>query len=122
MQRPKRTNEQILYNLRYSQEWYHRRYREYFGVYDPLTLTPCLPNPPVRLEHIQDSCNKSTAVYSMTPHLEPHIMVYSKDSEIVLKLSTPSTSSAFAVMILTSILGISSPSSSLSGCRLISKQ
>ena len=47
---------------------------------DPLILTPSLPNPPVRLEHIQDSCNKSTAVYSITPHLEPHTMAYSKDS------------------------------------------
>lgn len=80
MQRPKRTNEEILHNLRYSQEWYHRRCREYFSANETLILTPCLPNPPVRLEHIQDSCNKSTAVYSMTPHLEPHTMAYSKDS------------------------------------------
>ena len=80
MQRPKRTNEEILHNLRYSQEYYHRRCREYFSCNEPLILTPCLPNPPVRLEHIQDSCNKPTAVYSMTPHLEPHTIAYSKDS------------------------------------------
>ena len=80
MQRPKRTNEEILHNLRYSQEWHHRRCREYFSCNAPLILTPCLPNPPVRLEHIQDSCNKSTAVYSITPHLEPHTIAYSKDS------------------------------------------
>ena len=80
MQRPKRTNEEILQNLRYEQEWNHRRCREYFSSNQPLILTPCLPNPPVRLEHIQDSCNKSTAIYSMTPHLEPHTLAYSKDS------------------------------------------
>lgn len=80
MQRPKRTNEEILHNLRYSQEWYHRRCREYFSANAPLVLTPCLPNPPVKLEHIQDSRNKSTGVYSITPHLEPHTKAYSKDS------------------------------------------
>lgn len=80
MQRPKQTNEEILDRLRYEQEWYHRRCREYFSANDPLILTPCLPNPPVRLEHIQDSCNKSTAVYSVTPHLEPYTIAYSRDS------------------------------------------
>ena len=64
------TNEEIIHCLRYDQEYTHRRRREYFDHCDPLILTPCLPNPPVRLEHIQDSCNKSTAVYSVIPHLE----------------------------------------------------
>ena len=80
MQRPKQTNEEILHNLRYSQEYYHRRCREYVSGRDTLILTPSLPNPPVKLEHIQDSCNKSAAVYSITPHLEPHTMAYSKYS------------------------------------------
>ena len=47
---------------------------------DRVILTPCLPNPPVKLEHIQDSCNKSTAVYCITPHLEPHTIAYCEDS------------------------------------------
>lgn len=80
MQRSKQSNEEILHNLRFSQEWYHRRCREYFSSDERLILTPSLPNPPVKLEHIQDSCNKSTAVYSTIPHLEPHTMAYSKDS------------------------------------------
>ena len=80
MPRPKRTNEEILHNLRYSQEYTHRRCREYFSAFAPLILTPSLPNPPVLLEHIQDSCNKSTAVYSISPHLEPHTLAYSKNS------------------------------------------
>ena len=83
MPRPKRTNEEILHDLRYCQEYHHRRCREYFSAFEPLILTPRLPNPPVRLEHIQDSCNKSTAVYSITPHLvEPHTTAYIKDSEM----------------------------------------
>ena len=80
--RPKRTNEEILHDLRYCQEFHHRQCREYFSSFDPLILTPCLPNPPVRLEHIQDSCNKSTAVYSISPHLEPHTMAYSNESSL----------------------------------------
>ena len=80
MQRPKRTNEEILQHFRYDHEYCHRRYREYFNHKDPLILTPCLPNPQVRLEHIQDSCNKSTAVYSVVPHLEPHTRDYSNNS------------------------------------------
>ncbi len=82
MQRPKRTNEEIIHRFRYDQEYYHRWCREYFNRRDPLILTPCLPNPPVRLEHIQDSCNKSTAVYSVIPHLEPHTRDYSNNSAI----------------------------------------
>ena len=80
MQRPKRTNEEILHTLRYEQEWHHRRCGEYFTSFKPLILTPCLPNPPVKLEQIQDSCNKTTAVYFITPHLEPYTLAYSEDS------------------------------------------
>ena len=80
MKRPQRTNEEIIHTVRYHLEYNHRRYREYFSNNAPLILTPSLPNPPVGLEHIQDSCNKSAAVYSITPHLEPHTLAYSKDS------------------------------------------
>ena len=82
MQRHNLSNEEIVHSLRYTQEVYHRRCRDYFSSNNPLILTPCLPNPPVRLEHIQDSCNKSTAVYSVTPHLEPRTLAYSNDSSI----------------------------------------
>ena len=80
MPRSQQTNEEILQNIRYSQEYHHRRCREYFSANAPLILTPSLPNPPVRLEHIQDSYNKSTAVYSITPKLEPRTIAYSSDS------------------------------------------
>lgn len=80
MQRPQRSYEELIHDLRYGQEYYHRRCREYFSCNSPLILTPCLPNPSVKLEHIQDSCNKSTAIYSVTPHLEPHTTAYGQDS------------------------------------------
>ena len=122
MQRPKRTNEEILHNLRYSREWHHRRCREYFSANEPLILTPSLPNPPVKLEHIQDSCNKSTAVYSISPHLEPHTLAYSMDSSMRSEIIYTVYEQWFSGHDVDIDLGISSPSSSLSGFRLISKQ
>lgn len=80
MKRLEQTNEEMINDLRYDLEYHHRRCREYFSADAPLILTPCLPNPPVKLEHIQDSCNKSTAVYFITPHSEPRTEAYSKDS------------------------------------------
>ena len=68
IQRPVRTNEEILRRVRYFEEWEHRRRREYFAVNRPLTLSlnHSLPIPQVQLEQIQDCCNKSTAIYYMT--------------------------------------------------------
>jgi len=82
MPRSSPTNEQILHSLRYSEEWHHRRCREYFFADRLLTLTliPFLPVPQVELEHIQDSCNKSTAIYFVTPHFEPHTRNYNRDA------------------------------------------
>lgn len=76
------SNEEILHNLRYSDELSHRRYREYFFKDRPLTLAlaPSLPIPQVQLEQIQDSCNKSIAIYSITPPFEPHTTNYTRDA------------------------------------------
>ena len=76
------SNEEILHNLRYSDEWHHRMGREYFFEHRPLTLalTPSSPTPQVQLEQIQDCCNKSTAIYFITPHFEPHTLNYGKDA------------------------------------------
>ena len=75
------SNEEILHKIRYSDEWYHRWSREYFFRRRPLTLalTPSSPTPQVQLEQIQDSCNKSTAIYFITPHFESHTLNYSRD-------------------------------------------
>lgn len=66
------TNNDILRRLRASEEYGHRRCQEYFFDHGLLTLHPSSSIPQVYLEHIQDSCNKSTAIYSIAPHLEPH--------------------------------------------------
>lgn len=80
MPRSPRTNEEILRDLRFSEEYHHRRCQEYFFGIGLLTLPLSLPIPQVHLEHIQDSCNKSTAIYSITPHLKGHTEAYSRDS------------------------------------------
>lgn len=80
MPRPTLTNEEILRKLRYQEENHHRRCREYFFGLGLLTLPVSLPIPEVHLEHIQDSCNKSTAIYSISPHLEGHTEAYVRDS------------------------------------------
>lgn len=80
MPRSQLTNEDILRKLRFSEEYHHRRCREYFFDHGLLTLPLSLPIPEVRLEQIQDSCNKSTAIYSITPHLEGHTEAYCRDS------------------------------------------
>ena len=76
------SNEKILHNIRYSDEWHHRWSREYFFRHRPLTLAliPSSPTPQVQLEQIQDSCNKSTAIYCITPHFEPHTLNYTRDA------------------------------------------
>ena len=79
MPRSPLTNEEILRKIRFDEENHHRRCREYFFHARPLTLPVCLPIPQVDLEHIQDSCNKSTAIYSITPHLEGHTEAYNRD-------------------------------------------
>ena len=79
MPRSPLTNEEILRKIRFDEENHHRRCREYFFHSRPLTLPICLPIPQVDLEHIQDSCNKSTAIYSITPHLEGHTEAYDRD-------------------------------------------
>ena len=86
MPRPSYSNEEILCNLRYDEEYFHRQCREYFFRNFPLTLnlTPSSlirPNQlgQIQLEQIQDSCNKSTAIYFITPHFEPHTEGYGMD-------------------------------------------
>ena len=78
------SNEEILHSIRYSDEWYHRSCREYFFRLRPLTLalTPSSPTPQVQLEQVQDSCNKSTAIYFATPHSEAHTLGYVRDAGI----------------------------------------
>ena len=81
MPRSPLTNEDILRKLRFSEEYHHRRCQEYFCDHGLLTLPLSLPIPQVHLEQIQDSCNKSTAIYSITPHLEGRTEAYSRDSQ-----------------------------------------
>ena len=73
MPRSSSANHQILRTLRAWQEYQHRRCQEYFYDNGMLTLFSSLPVPQVQLEQIQDSCNKSTAIYSLAPHLERSI-------------------------------------------------
>ena len=75
------SNEEILHSIRYSDEWYHRQCREYFFRDRPLTLalTPSPPAPQVQLEQIQDSCNKSTAIYFTTPQSHSHTSNYARN-------------------------------------------
>ena len=77
------TNEEIIHRLRYDEEWRHRSSREYF--FDkpldlPLTLPPA--DLKVELEHIQDSCNKSTAIYITSPRPKPRTLSYNQESTI----------------------------------------
>ena len=74
------TNEEILCKLRFEQEYHHRRCREYFSTYGLLILPLSLPVPQVYLEQVQDSCNKSTAIYYITPRLETHSVLNGRDS------------------------------------------
>ena len=78
MPRSPLTNEEILRTLRFEEENHHRRCREYFCSNGLLTLPISLPIPQVDLEQIQDSCNKSTAIYSITPHPESHTKTYNR--------------------------------------------
>ena len=82
MPRPSPTNEQILRRLRAFEEYQHRRCQEYFYDGGMLTLSPSLPIPQVDLEQIQDSCNKSTAIYSLAPHMERSTSAFSNDLAI----------------------------------------
>ena len=86
MPRPSPSNEKILHNLRYDEEFCHRYIQEYFFKDRPLTLNltrssriPRDQLEQVQLENIQDSCNKSTAIYFITPHFEPHTEEYCRD-------------------------------------------
>ena len=72
----------VLRELRISEEYHHRRCREYFFGSGVLTIYPTLPIPKVELEHIQDSCNKSTAIYSITSPWIPHTPLLSRDKAI----------------------------------------
>ena len=86
MARSSPSNDEILCNIRYDEELYHRRCREYFFRDSPLTLNlnpssliPQIQHEQVQLEQIQDSCNKSTAMYFITPHFEPYTANYARD-------------------------------------------
>ncbi|KAL8664153.1 MAG: hypothetical protein Q9168_007960 [Polycauliona sp. 1 TL-2023] len=78
------SNEQILYELRCEEEYRHRMSREYFFRNRPLDLclTPSPTELKVELEHIQDSCNKSTAIYIINPPPQPHSLARSEESMI----------------------------------------
>ncbi|KAL8788381.1 MAG: hypothetical protein Q9195_007339 [Heterodermia aff. obscurata] len=78
------TNEEILHRLRYEEEWRHRSSREYFFYNSPLDLplTASSADLQVELEHIQDSCNKSTAIYIIDPPPQPRTLTYNQESTI----------------------------------------
>ncbi|KAL8801688.1 MAG: hypothetical protein Q9182_004282 [Xanthomendoza sp. 2 TL-2023] len=78
------SNEQILYELRCEEEWRHRSSREYFFANRPLDLhlKPSPADLKLELEQIQDSCNKSTAIYITNPPPEPHSSAYNEDSSV----------------------------------------
>lgn len=78
-----RTNEEILHRLRYEEEFRHRFNREYFFYRRslPLPLKPSSADLRVELENIQDSCNKSTAIYTINPRPKPHTRAYNQDSD-----------------------------------------
>ena len=80
--RSQRSNDEILHGHRCDVEYQHRHSREYFFVNHPLILplNPSSIDLQVLLEHIQDSCNKSTAIYSINPPLEPHSLKYCQES------------------------------------------
>lgn len=82
MPRHRLTNEEILRMLRYHEEANHRRCQEYFFDVAPLTIPLSLPVPEVHLEHIQSSCKKSMAIYTITPHLEEYTEAYCQQSLI----------------------------------------
>ena len=79
--RSPRTNDEIRHSLRYDAEWYHRQRQEYFFHTRPLILplNPSSLDLEVQLEQIQDSCNKSTAIYCIHPPLEPHTKNYCQE-------------------------------------------
>ena len=79
MPRSPLTNEEILRKLRFEEEYHHRRCREYFFDFGLLILLLCLSILQVQLEHIQNSCNKSTVIYSITFHLKNHTEFYCRD-------------------------------------------
>ncbi|KAL9580343.1 MAG: hypothetical protein Q9212_004554 [Teloschistes hypoglaucus] len=86
MSRSSLNNDIILRRLRASQEYDHRRYQEYFFEFGLLALPPSSSIPQVYLEHIQDSCNKSTAIYSITPRPEPHTDAYCRDVALRIEI------------------------------------
>ncbi|KAL8676373.1 MAG: hypothetical protein Q9186_007097 [Xanthomendoza sp. 1 TL-2023] len=78
------SNEQILYQLRCQEEWRHRSSREFFFDFGPLNLhlTPSPADLEVELEQIQDSCNKSTAIYIIDPRPQGHTLEYNNESVV----------------------------------------
>ncbi|KAL8707964.1 MAG: hypothetical protein Q9220_007107 [cf. Caloplaca sp. 1 TL-2023] len=87
MPRPSKTpksNEQILYELRCAEEWRHRSSREYFFDFGPLDIpVATLPvHEKIELQHVQDSCNKSTAIYITNPKPEPHTAAYNHEGSM----------------------------------------
>lgn len=57
------TNDAILCRLRMDREFHHRWSREYFFITKPLVLSPRRSLSQISFDQIQDSCNKSTAIY-----------------------------------------------------------
>ena len=80
MPRSRLDNEGILRKLAFSEEYHHRRCRQYFFGLGFLTLPPSLPIPQVHLGHIQDSCNKSYSYLLITHHLAGHTKTHNCDS------------------------------------------
>ncbi|KAL8830900.1 MAG: hypothetical protein Q9191_001174 [Dirinaria sp. TL-2023a] len=82
MPRHQLTNQEIIRTVRHHQEEVHRRRQDYFFGFEPLDLPFSMPIPQVHLGHIQDSCNKSTAIYTITPRLEGHKGAYSEEKAL----------------------------------------
>ncbi|KAL8996316.1 MAG: hypothetical protein Q9169_004155 [Polycauliona sp. 2 TL-2023] len=84
IQKAPQSNEQILYQLRCEEERHHQSAREHFFAnrHLNLPLTPAPADLKVELEQIQDSCNKSTAIYIRNPAPEPHTLARSEESSV----------------------------------------
>lgn len=68
-------NKEILHGLRVGLELRHRWFGTWMQIRAPLTLPTTLPLEPITSDHLQDCCNKSTAVYH-TARINPREYIY----------------------------------------------
>jgi len=59
--------EEFLRRSRVGRENNHRNIMRYKFIRTPLTISPALPFAFVTLDHLQDLCNKTTAIYWTRP-------------------------------------------------------